>query len=64
MKQSLNGTWNYRIGKGKWTKKTVPFSALCVGHSECERVFDLELESQAILLKFDGITYNGDVYLN
>lgn len=64
MIQKLNGTWNYRIGKGKWTKKIVPFSALCVGHSECEREFDLETKSQVILLKFDGITYNGDVYLN
>ena len=64
MKQTLNGIWNYRIGKGEWSKKHVPFSALCVGHSECQGYFDLEYDSQVILLKFDGITYNADVYLN
>ncbi|MBQ7761339.1 MAG: hypothetical protein IJ400_04715 [Clostridia bacterium] len=64
MIQSLNGTWNYRIGKGEWTKKSVPFSTPCVGHSECQRYFDLESISPTILLKLDGITYNADVYLN
>lgn len=63
-KQTLNGIWNYRIGKGEWTQKSVPFSALCVGHSECERCFDLEHSAQTVLLKFDGITYNAKVYLN
>jgi len=64
MEQTLNGIWNYRIGKGKWAQVNVPFSALCVGHSECERTFDLEADSHVVLLKFDGITYNAQVYLN
>ena len=64
MTQTLNGIWNYRIGKGEWIKKEVPFSALCVGHSECQRYFDLDRASEVVLLKFDGITYNADIYLN
>ena len=64
MIQSLNGIWEYRIGKGAWTKKQVPFSDLCVGHSECQTYFDLDGYDDVILLKFDGITYNATVYLN
>ena len=64
MKQVLNGIWDYRIGKGEWVKKQVPFSNLCVGHSECKRYFDLENSADVVLLKFDGITYNATVYLN
>ena len=64
MTQTVNGVWKYRIGKGKWTEKEVPFSDLCVGKSECEKTFDLENRSSVVLLKFDGITYNAEVYLN
>lgn len=64
MIQSLNGQWNYRIGKGAWTKKQVPFSSLCVGHSECETYFDLAYQNEVVLLCFDGITYNATIYLN
>ena len=64
MIQSLNGIWDYRIGKGAWLKKQIPFSELCVGHSECRKYFDLEHFDDTILLKFDGITYNASVYLN
>ena len=64
MIQSLNGIWDYRIGKGAWIKKHIPFSELCVGHSECRKYFDLEHFDDTILLKFDGITYNASVYLN
>ena len=49
MTQTLNGIWNYRIGKGEWIKKEVPFSALCVGHSECQRYFDLDKASEVVL---------------
>ncbi len=62
--QSLNGIWEYRIGKGKFIKKQVPFSELAVGHSECRRVFDLEGNADKFFLKFDGITYAAKVYLN
>ena len=64
MMQTLNGKWKYRIGKGTEKEIKVPFSALCVGHSECRKIFDLESISDTILLQFDGITYNAKVYLN
>ena len=62
--QSLNGVWKYRIGRGKETERTVPFSSLAVGHSECRKTFDLDYDSDVVLLKFDGITYNATVMLN
>lgn len=62
--QSLNGEWLYRIGKGKEKRRTVPFSALCVGHSECRKTFDLDYKSKRVFLKFDGITYHAVVTLN
>lgn len=64
MIKSLNGIWEYRIGYGTWAPKKVPFSCLAVGHSECRRRFDLEYKSETVLLKLDGITYSGEVYLN
>lgn len=63
-KQNLNGIWEYRVGYGSYTEKQVPFSTLPVGHSECRRTFDLEQQSQQVLLRFDGITYHGTVTLN
>ena len=62
--QPLNGTWQYRIGQGKTTQMSVPFSRLAVGHSECERTFDLTAKSDKVFLNFDGITYYALVYLN
>lgn len=62
--KSLNGAWSYRVGTGKWSKRNVPFSALCVGHSECYRYFDLDKASDVVLLKFDGIAYEAEAYLN
>lgn len=62
--QSLNGLWEYRVGKGKFTNVTVPFSALAVGHSECKRKFDVHFSSDKTFLKFDGITYAAKVHLN
>ena len=62
--QSLNGFWEYRVGKGEFSPKNVPFSELPVGHSECKRSFDLDFTSEKIFLKFDGITYSAKVYLN
>ena len=64
MIKSLSGEWKYRIGKGAWTQISVPFSALAVGHSECMRFFDLEKNAPVVLLKFEGITYKGKIYLN
>ena len=62
--QSLNGTWMYRIGRGPETPREVPFSALAVGHSECRRSFVPAQKAGITLLKFDGITYYAQVFLN
>ena len=62
--QSLNGIWKYRIGKGAWEEREVPFSALPVGHSECERTFDLAESGKNVFLRFEGITYSAKVTLN
>lgn len=62
--QSLNGIWNYKIGKGGERKIKVPFSALAVGHSECSRSFHVAAEYEKIYLKFDGITYSAKVFVN
>ena len=64
MQQSLNGLWKRRIGKGEFSDVNVPYSTLSVGHSECVKTFDLSYESQRVLLKFDGITYWAQVFLN
>ena len=62
--QSLNGTWQYRIGKGKSKSVQVPYSALAVGHSEFERTFDLDSLSERIFIRFDRITYRAVVTIN
>ena len=62
--QTLNGIWNYRIGKGKQTQIEVPFSKLAVGHSECSLDFDLQDTADKTFLKFEGITYYAKVFLN
>ena len=62
--QSLNGIWQYRVGGGKSTAREVPFSALPVGRSVCERRFDLAEESARVFLRFEGITYHARVTLN
>lgn len=61
---SLNGVWDYRIGAGAWETRSVPFSALAVGHSECRRCFDLPEAGERVMLRFDGITYAAKVHLN
>lgn len=65
-RQILNGLWDYRIGQGKFTKRTVPYSDLPVGESECALCFDIceDISSRRAFLVFDGITYSADVYLN
>ena len=62
--QNLNGTWKYRIGKGKEREIEVPFSALPVGHSECSRMFNLEHHAERVFLRMEGITYAAKVYVN
>ena len=64
--QTLCGVWDYRIADGEYTKKTVPYSDLSVGFSECKRSFDapeLAVKQRAFLV-FEGVTYGGDVTLN
>ena len=64
--QSLNGWWDYRVGKGAFTRKKVPFSALPVGRSECVLRFAPIPHDNAprAFLVFDGITYAAKVTLN
>lgn len=64
-RQSLNGFWDYRVGKGAYIKKQVPFSALPVGESECMLRFDSEKGSMPrAFLVFEGITYAATVIFN
>lgn len=63
-RQSLDGVWSYRIGKGGWSEREVPYSSLAVGHSECRRSFSLSERASRVFLRFDGITYAAEVYLN
>lgn len=62
--QSLNGIWEYRIGKGKWNSCNVPSSHHPVGHSEYRLEFDRRKISPRAFLRFDGITYAADIKLN
>lgn len=62
--QSLNGIWQYQIGNGRVTERTVPFSAHPVGRSVCMRTFDLTHVSEKVFLRFEGITYHATVTLN
>ena len=64
--QSLNGWWDYRVGKGAFTRKKVPFSTLPVGKSECVLRFSPieHPDAPRAFLVFDGITYAAKVTLN
>lgn len=64
-RQTLNGTWKYRIGQGAWGEKQVPFASLPVGESTCALTFAESTHpgSRAFLV-FEGITYEAAVTLN
>jgi len=62
--QILDGIWDYRVNNGQWVSKTVPFSALCVGESECCLDFDAEVSGGRKVLRFEGVTYEAEVALN
>ena len=64
MTHVLDGTWQYRIGSGRFVPKSVPFSAHCVGRSEVRTTFDSTNSEPRAFLQFEGITYHGWVYLN
>ncbi len=61
---SLNGIWKYRIGYGKFGEIRVPFSRLPVGRSECVREFDVTEGFERAFIKFDGITYRAEAFVN
>lgn len=63
-KQLLNGEWHYSVSGGNPQKICVPFSALPVGYSCCERLFDTEDKGEQVFLQLDGITYHAVVTLN
>lgn len=60
----LNGTWQYRVGSGSFRPRQVPYSALAVGRSEVCREFDMPDGYDRAFLKFEGVTYHGEVWLN
>ena len=60
----LCGIWEYRVGTGSFAPREVPFSALAVGRSEVRRRFDVPAGHSRIFLKFEGVTYHGEVTLN
>ena len=62
--QSLNGIWMRRVGFGEECEQEVPYSALAVGRSVCRRTFRVEDHFTRLFLKFDGITYHAEVFLN
>jgi hypothetical protein len=62
--QSLNGIWMRRIGAGEEREQAVPYSTLPVGRSTCRRSFSVEDFFERLFLRFDGVTYRGDVTLN
>ena len=62
--RSLNGTWLRRVGMCEEKECTVPYSTLPVGRSFCRRVFTVEKGFKRLFLRFDGITYHADVFLN
>lgn len=62
--QTLNGTWQYRIGRGAYTTREIPYSAPPVGHSECRRTFIPATDAPHTFLRFDGINYHATVTLN
>ena len=53
-RQSLNTFWKYRIGKGEYTQKKIPFSALPVGLSECTLDFAPNCDGERVFLVLDG----------
>ena len=66
IRQVLDGVWDYRVGKGVFTKRQVPYSDHPVGESECALTFDVfeDLQDRRAFLVFEGITYSAEVYLN
>ena len=64
IKQSLNGIWQRRIGKGEFKTQNVPYSSLCVGESCCIRSFNKESELPRAFLVFEAITYKAVVTVN
>jgi len=64
IKQNLNTLWDYRIGKGEWQKREVPFSAHPVGESECHLRFNREGKGDRAFLIFEGITYAASLVMN
>ena len=62
--KSLNGTWFRRVGMCEEKECTVPYSTLPVGRSVCRRTFTVDKGFKRLFLRFDGITYHAEVFLN
>lgn len=63
-KISLCGMWQYSANGGAYEEKEVPFSALCVGESQCRLLFSAPKRPGRTLLCFEGINYDGQVWFN
>lgn len=65
IRRSLSTWWEYRVNGGPAEQKKVPFSALCVGESECRLDFSApDGPPGRVLLCLEGITYAAEIELN
>lgn len=62
--QDMNGIWEYRVGDGAFRPQKVPFSALPVGRSEARTSFTVSGSFARAFIRFEGVTYRGEVWLN
>ncbi len=65
-KISLNGLWDYQLPNGPWEKREVPGSYQCVGKSvyQTNISFPTLEQGQKLAVCFEGIAYEGKLYLN
>ena len=64
-KIDLNGYWDWKLPGGIWQRKYVPSSYFCVGESTFKKeVFLSKSPGKRVLLRFEGIAYQGKVTFN
>ncbi|GHV66850.1 hypothetical protein AGMMS49928_02540 [Spirochaetia bacterium] len=62
---SLNGLWDFSVAGGRKEKVRVPSSYFCVGEALLSRRIALpEAQNKRLFLVFEGIAYEGDVYVD
>lgn len=60
----LQGPWKCAVNGGPEEERLVPFSAFCAGETDCRLSFDPPAHNGRMLLCFEGITYDAEVFLN